>query len=226
MKQKSGLNNCILLKYLFIIITIKILLFINCEVVKLKDKTSERGYKIYFENEDFNADKIVNDMWDSRIIPYINQKSRDVIAVVNELLKDKENAGKMFGSKIRKEGEPWNFIVAGEGIIKKLDTTSRVRKIILDIPSIKNAEVIIQIGPVIKGTSIRDSFDFISFDQFTNQIEFASISNSLNKRVVGNVLKDIQFSQKIGKTLKFSGAFTMPDDPSKIIITPVKVELM
>ena len=226
MRQNSGFSKYVFLKVLLIGIVIKIFLFLNCKVVPLNKKNSEKDFKIYFENENFNADKIVNEMWDTKIISYINEKAKDVTVVVDELLKDKEKAGKLFGAKQKKEGEPWNFIVTGEGIIKKLDTTSRAGKVIIDIPSIKNVEVIIQIGPVIKGTSIRDSFDFISFDQFTNQIEFASISNSINKRVVNVVLKDIQFNQKIGKTLKFSGTFTMPDDPSKIIITPVKVELM
>ena len=34
---------------------------------------------------------------------------------------------------------------------------------------------LLQIGPVIKGTSIRDSLDFLKFDDFTNQLEFARV---------------------------------------------------
>jgi len=226
MKQKSGLNKPIFLRVLFIGIIIKIFLLLNCQVVKLKDQTSDKGIKIYFENKDFDADSKIDSLWDIQCIPYIKEKAKDVNIVVDELLKDKEHAGKLFGTNLKKEGEPWNFVVTGEGTIKKLDTTSRAGKLLLDIPSVKNAEVVIQIGPVIKGTSVRDSFDFISFDQFTNQIEWASIANSLNKRVVEDVLKDVQFNQNVGRTLKFFGTFTMPDDPSKITITPVKIELM
>ena len=226
MKQKSFLKKYLSVRPILRTIMIIMLFILSCKVVKLEDKTTERDFDIYFDNMGFDADKIVNEIWDSKLIPYMMEKASDVADVVNAISKDQEAAGKQYAAKIKKEGEAWNFIVKGERKIRKLDTTSRVGKLIIDVPSVKNAEIIIQIGPVIKGTSIRDSLDFISFDQFINQLEFADLSNSLNKWVVEKVLNNLQLDQNIiGKTLKFYGTFTLFDDPSVIEITPVQIEI-
>ena len=37
-------------------------------------------------------------------------------------------------------------------------------------------EVVLQIGPVLRGTSIRDALPTVSFDQFVNQIQYADVA--------------------------------------------------
>lgn len=45
----------------------------------------------------------------------------------------------------------------------------------------------LQLGPRIKGNAIRDSLDFVRFDQFKNQVQFAKLSKELNRRAVSGL---------------------------------------
>ena len=47
----------------------------------------------------------------------------------------------------------------------------------------------LQIGPVIRGTALRDALDFIRFTDFVNQLEFAGVATALNDHVVSAVLQ-------------------------------------
>jgi predicted lipoprotein len=85
-------------------------------------------------------------------------------------------------------------------------------------------EVKMQIGPVLRGTSIRDGSGYIPFNQFVNQIEYADVGEELNNRVLNTVLKGLDFNSLTGKTLSVYGFFTL-DDPAKILITPVKINV-
>jgi predicted lipoprotein len=46
--------------------------------------------------------------------------------------------------------------------------------------------VVMQIGPIIRGNSIRDAASFINFDDFKNQVQFARLSKELNKKAMAN----------------------------------------
>jgi predicted lipoprotein len=82
-----------------------------------------------------------------------------------------------------------------------------------------------QIGPVIKDTAIRDSLDFLSFTDFTNQIEFARLSNSFNKVVNRDVTSKLDRENLMGKRITFWGAFTQLQDSDLIRVTPVLLEV-
>ncbi|WP_432455049.1 MULTISPECIES: DUF2291 family protein [unclassified Agarivorans] len=46
--------------------------------------------------------------------------------------------------------------------------------------------VVLQIGPIVRGNSIRDATSFINFDDFKNQVQFARLSKELNKKAIQN----------------------------------------
>ena len=73
MKEKSITYIYLSLKTILILIIGIILFLSNCnvKVTKLKDKDSEKGTDRYFGYEDFEFDKMVNDIWDSKVIPYM-----------------------------------------------------------------------------------------------------------------------------------------------------------
>ncbi len=47
-------------------------------------------------------------------------------------------------------------------------------------------DISVQIGPIIRGNSIRDAASFINFDDFKNQVQFARLSKELNKKAMEN----------------------------------------
>ena len=85
-------------------------------------------------------------------------------------------------------------------------------------------EISIQIGSVYKGSSIRDSLDIIKFGDYTNQQDWAAVSQSINKVVDEQVVRPADPASLKDKTISFTGCFTANDN-TKILITPVEMEV-
>jgi len=193
-------------------------------VVKIdQDESQNRGVKVYFENNNFNSDRYVSSIWDSKIIPYISEKAVDINQVLGEIRKDPDEAGDKFGTRVSSDGSPWNFIIKGKGKIIAANTISRAGTIDIDLPPYDGKkDISIQIGPVIRGSSIRDSLTFISFDDFENQIVYAQLGNAFNKKVFNQILSKIDFNNLKNKEIQFSGIYTT-EDSSDILVTPIMI---
>ena len=195
-------------------------------VVKLhQDQSQGDGVKVYFENNDFNSDKYVSSIWDGKVLPYIANKAVDIRSALSEIKKNPDEAGTKYGIRDSAEGSAWNFIVKGQGIVLSVNTQSRAGTIDVDLqPLDGKKDLSIQIGPVIRGSSIRDSLKFISFDDFENQIVYAQLGNAFNKKVYEQILSKIDYKNIKNKAIQFSGVFTM-EDPNEILVTPVTMSL-
>ncbi|HZY41402.1 MAG TPA: DUF2291 domain-containing protein [Anaerolineae bacterium] len=170
----------------------------------------------------FNAVTYVNGLWDSKILPTATNESVDLATLLGEIASDKDAASRKYGHK---ESGPYNFVVKSEVKVDNVDTTSRAGTVLLKpIGYTGPVEVKMQIGPVMRGTSIRDGSGYIPFNQFVNQIEYADVAEELNNRVLNNVLKGLDFNSLKGKTIVVYGFFTL-DDSTKILITPVKIDV-
>ena len=101
-----------------------------------------------------------------------------------------------------------------------MNTESRAGLALVDTDDDGTADVSLAIGPVIRGTAMRDGMPFISFNQFTNQMEFAAVSNEMNTLINLQVITPLgAVTALAGKSVSFAGAFTFStlDD---IVITP------
>ena len=78
----------------------------------------------------------------------------------------------------------------------------------------------VQIGPVIRGTTLRDALPFIQFSQFVNQLQFAQVGNALNDRV-SSALKSFSNQDLAGSIVVFSGAAGQPSEGGLLEIVPV-----
>lgn len=203
---------------------------ISCTIVPDdKDKESEgKGEKIYiyFENENFKPDEYVESVWEEKVVPLFKEKSVPIGDIIPTWRRDQEAAGEKFGYREKAEGSPWNFRVKGSGIVVAANTKSRASTIDIDLlPGDGNADLCMQIGPVFKDSSIRDSLDFVSFTDFTNQLEFGRLSNALNKVVYQDVVSKLDRNSLIGKKITFLGAFTHLQNSDLIRVTPVVLEV-
>lgn len=165
----------------------------------------------------------VGQIWDSKLMPTVKEKAVDLDMLMDGLIIDEEGTSKKYGNKV---GGPYNFLVKFEGTVTEVNTESRAGKVKLDV-TLKSArpDVLLQIGPVIQGYSVRDAVGFISFEQFTNQIEFADVADQINNRLYEQVIKPIDFKAAQGKTLSIYGAFTLDSGLTKIVVTPVIIEV-
>jgi predicted lipoprotein len=192
-------------------------------VVKNKAASSSSGeVNSTMDDENFNPDQYVDGIWADKVIPYMNNKAKPISDVLTALTSDAEKAGKTFGIRVD-EKSPWNFIVKGKVKAIRADTASQAGLLDVElIPNDSQISLMIAIGPVFKKTAIRDSLDFIQFDDFKNQIQFAKLSNAFNKKVKDQVIGKLNVMELAGKELDLVGVMTM-DAPGKFTLMPVSL---
>jgi len=173
-------------------------------------------------SQQFNADAYVDSIWQNKVVPTMLERAVDLSTVLAALDADVEAAKKQYSSG--DTGGATHFIVKGTGRVSRAESRTQNRSISLVLQNYQGrAEVAIQVGPVFRGTALRDAVGFIQFNQFVNQLQFADVGNKLNDRVATAVVKDFDLETAQGKQVSFYGAFTL-GDRAKIVITPVKLE--
>jgi len=170
------------------------------------------------EDQQFNAFNYVASIWDTQVIPTLQSEAHDLLTVINALHDNSAAASEEYG---RREGsQPYSFMVMGTGVILSVNLESRAGLALIDLNDDGTADASLAIGPVIRGTAVRDSLPFIQFNQFTNQMEYASVSNEMHALISRNVLTPIgDLTTLQGKNVTFYGAFTL-GDVNTIIATP------
>jgi predicted lipoprotein len=168
----------------------------------------------------FSAAKYVDDRWDAKILPAA-ANAMPLAKLLGAIKQNADAAGKQYGHR---ESGPYNFPVQVQGVVEKVDTESRAGTLVLKPGDVNDAEVRIAIGPVIRGTAVRDGSGVVPFSDFVNQIEYADVAEELNKRVAEQVLKPIDLKTLVGKTISVQGFFSLAD-VAKITITPVKLSV-
>jgi predicted lipoprotein len=200
--------------------------FASCKVVRIsaadEQKAAERSKGVTFGDSAFDAKKYAADIWNTKVLCRINQNAIDIKTVVSGLAGDKNGICSKYGYRVGDEGSFYNFAVKGKIKILAVHTESRNGTLDADIePFDGKKDITIQIGPVFTGTAIRDYLDFISINDFENQVEFAKLGTELNMCVRDMVVKNTDFTQKIGKEISLTGVFTLNSDIDHIVVTPV-----
>lgn len=151
----------------------------------------------------FDAAATVDAAWDAEVLPAI-ASARDVVG----LAADEAMA------------EP--VVVRGRGRVVEANVRSRAGTATVDLGT--GARVIVQIGPVLTGTAIRDALPAFGFDRFVNQIQHADVGNGLNARVEQQVLQRLDRSKLLGASLSFAG-MARRGAGGVLTITPIRLDL-
>ncbi len=122
-----------------------------------------------------------------------------------------------------KLGAVWNSLKSGSGkiVAAKLDTPTRTLS--ADTDSDGAADATKQIGPVIRGTALRDAACFFQFEDARDQIEFAKLSPALNDRVTTRIVVDKQGI--VGRQASLVGVTPVKSEKDKIIVTPIELQV-
>lgn len=211
-----------------VVLVLCVFSFSSCTIVPDEEESADKGEKldIYFVSDNFKPDEFAESIWVDKVVPFFKDKSLPIETIIPVWLNDQQAAGEEFGYREKEEGSPWNFRVKGSGLITAVNTESRASTVDIDLfPNDGKADLVLQIGPVIKDSAIRDSLDFISFTDFTNQLEFARLSNAFNKVVNKDVTSKLDRENLMGKKISFWGAFTQLQDSELIRVTPVILEV-
>jgi predicted lipoprotein len=165
----------------------------------------------------FDPKTYVDGIWASKIVPTVRDQAVDVGTVAAAIAKDPDAAGKQYGHQAG-TGSPYAFMVKGAGTVTKVDTEAPTGPVTVEVPAAgggKPLELSIATGPVIAGTALRDAVGFISFGDFTNQI---------NNRVKTDVTGKLDIKHLPGKKVTFYGAFSELT-PGQIFLVPTSVEV-
>ncbi len=172
--------------------------------------------------EGFSADQYVSSIWENEFIPTIEENAIDIVELLNELDKDEDGAIESYGK--RTSNGAYSFMIEADVQILGVNRESRVGLAELDLlPADGKADLFLAIGPVLRGNALRDAVGFIKFNDFTNQVEFAQVSDALKSRIDTDVLSQTNIDDLVGQTVHILGAFTY-DDPEEIIIMAVRLE--
>jgi predicted lipoprotein len=173
----------------------------------------------------FNPDRMVDGIWTAKVIPYLQQKAGPLAEVQAAAKSDAAAAGAKYGNPKKQANSPWTYAVRVGGKIVASNTTSRAGTIDVDVDGDAKADVRVQIGPAIRGTALRDSLDFINFNEFTNQIDFAQFGKSFNTHVDKTVLSRLPREDLDGRTARILGAYGLDGSAELPLVTPAEAEV-
>src|SRR5690606_22930199 len=189
----------------------------GCKFVKTADKDRED------QAGAFDPDKLVAEMWEAKIVPYLEKRAAPLPQVLAATLANPDEAGRKYGYKARQGNAPWTFIASIDGVIVAEETKSRAGYVDVDVDGDAKADVRVSIGPSIRGTALRDSLDFMDFNAFKNQIEWAQFGKSFNSYVNGALLEKLPREGLTGKTLKATGAYPLPAKGQLPLLVPATI---
>jgi predicted lipoprotein len=210
-----------------IVILVLIVLFAIMFVLKppfvVRPLTGPAGTGTGAQNAQGAAAKFVDPIWTDKVLPTIQEKAQDIAKILPEIRADPESAGQKYGR--REATNPYNYMVKGTGKVTEVHNQSQAGTATVEIPELSE-KVSLQIGPVVRGTALRDATGVVSFNQFSNQLDYADVSKEMNLRALKAAFANLDPASLAGKTVTFFGAFTFdPHSKSLILITPVKITL-
>ncbi|CAN7745971.1 DUF2291 domain-containing protein [Caballeronia sp. dw_19] len=143
--------------------------------------------------------------------------SADTLAAA--IAKDQDAAGKQYG--VAGGGIGPEISVKFDGVAGSEDSGIYTVK----VPNVPDSVIIrVQTGPAINGTDLRDATGTISFEQFTNQIDYQNAGYAINTAMKKAVLSKVDAAKLTGKTISVVGVFQLIN-PNGWLVTPVKLDV-
>lgn len=173
----------------------------------------------------FNPDKLVADIFDSKVVPYIAERAGTLQEVSALAASNLDAAAEKYGHKEKQGNAPWTFAARIDGVIVAAETKSRAAYVDVDVDADGKADVRVSIGPAVRGTAIRDSLKFVNFNEFKNQIEWAQFGKSFNTHINKTLLEKLPREGLTGKKLTATGAYPLPAKGQLPQFVPVTISV-
>ena len=149
----------------------------------------------------------------------IEAKAVSADTLATAIAKDQDAAGKQYG--VAGGGIGPEISVKFDGVAGSEDAGIYTVK----VPNVPDSVVIrVQTGPAINGTDLRDTTGTISFEQFTNQIDYQNAGYAINTAMKKAVLSKVDTAKLTGKTISVVGVFQLIN-PNGWLVTPVKLDV-
>lgn len=169
----------------------------------------------------FDPTVVATNFWKDKAHDYFTQNAVDFNQLVSESGGDFKSVASKYGHYSMGDSGELSFIVKGSGTITLVKNKLRAGYLGIKIDGYTgDVDTRLQIGPVFKGSAVRDSISLISYKDYKNQIEWAQVSVAFHNLISEEILKPIDMAALEGKQVEFIGCFTA-NSPSRIQITPV-----
>lgn len=186
----------------------------GCKIVKtVADGDANAAAQSGETGDDARIAALLDKTYETELLPLIASAALSVADLQTAIGTGLDAAGAAHGNKGSGEGAAWNFAVKGEGTVVEANVASRARKAMIDTNGDGVADLTLQLGPVIKGSSLRDIAPFYRFGDFRDQIEFAKLARALNDRASSGLR--VPEGDLVGKVVSFTGTLDLkkPSDP-------------
>lgn len=120
------------------------------------------------------------------------------------------------------EEAPWNFFVTGQGVVRRKATDVPMGEIEVQTDA---GPIILQTGPVVYGTAVRDVLPYISFNDVADQIAYAEVGARLTERAL-SPLKPVIKEIEQGSRISFVGAASVREGEEPFRVTPLRIVIV
>ncbi|MFB8267556.1 DUF2291 family protein [Streptomyces sp. NPDC055955] len=176
------------------------------------DSEAASGAKPKFVAAEYGADT-----YGAKVVPAIKKNAVQITTLHKAMAADSEAAGRTYGH--RAGTGPYSYAVTLTGTAG----AARGGLMQVSVPGLDKIRVSVQIGPAVNGTALRDAPGFITFGQFTNQVDYADAATALNTEMKTKLLKTFDPVAVKGKEVTVTGAMT-PLTADLLTITPISIE--
>lgn len=175
-------------------------------------------------NVRFNAADSVEAIWISQAIPDLEANSVELSQLLAECKGDLKSVAKQYGRYSMGDKGELSYIVKGKGKVVEVNRDKKAGFMLIQLDGYADGpkKVKIQIGPVYKASAIRDCLSFIKYEDYTNQVDWAAISQSIHDVVSKDVIAPNKVDDAVGKEVEFLGCFTV-DKQDEMLITPASM---
>lgn len=192
----------------------------GCKIEKtVVANAGQSSTSVFINDASFNPDAMVEADWDAKVVPGLKQKAGRYDDVAAAIASSPDGAGERFGYREKQAGSPWIYAATVSGTVVAANTESRAATI--DVKTDGGHTVQLQIGPVVRGTAIRDSLAFRPFGSFKNQVDYAQFGKALNAKANATALSKVPRDRLVGARVEALGVFPMPSGDTPPLITPV-----
>ena len=192
-----------------------------CKIVKT-DSDGDKAIAADASGDDARIANLLAETWTQQLVPAITERALTVADLRAAVAGGLDGAGKAHGKAGSGVGAAWNFAVKGEGKVIAANLTSRARVIEVDSDGDGSADLTLQLGPVVKGSALRDFSPFYDFTNFRDQIEFAKLGRALND--AATTALTVPEGDPTGKTVTFTGVVALKSPTEAWLVTPIAIE--
>ncbi len=196
----------------------------GCKLVK-NDAQASKGSRDAYASAGYDPDAMVASMWSTKVVPDVEKRATDIGVLLDAIKADPDAAGRKYGYRGKDDSAPWTFPTKLHGTIVSVDTDSSQGTIGVDTNGDGKADVVVDVGPTVLGTTLRDSLDFVSFADFRNQIEYARFGTALNSYAATHVMKPLPRRNLTGQPVTVTGAFSYDGTSDQPEVVPLSVAL-